>query len=60
MGLRDHLKQRQRGLGPGGWYCPCCALRRSQRPAWVRAKKRSDRQKARRDIATEVAGGAGA
>ena len=41
---------RDKGLGPGGWSCPCCAPAKRHRKTWMRAvRKRMARWSLRYD-----------
>lgn len=45
---------KNRGIGPGGWYCHCCAPAPSKRKQWVRNSKKSLRRFIDKEIAREL------
>ena len=41
---KAYLKIRNRGIGPGGWKCPCCAPAPGKsRRQWVKTSKQRER-----------------
>lgn len=54
MANKMHLKERNVGLGRGGWNCYCCVPAKSKRATWCRMKKRTERSRVQRDIAAEL------
>lgn len=54
MANRVHMKQRNVGLGRGGWHCQCCAPAKKHRTAWCRMAKRIERQATKQAISREL------
>lgn len=46
-------KDTVKGIGPGGWRCPCCGPAPKDRRAFKRAAKRSQRQRLEKLIVLE-------